>query len=422
MIYLDVTSASQSALNTGVKRMQRQMHSWLSSRPDYQPVIWQSVLGRYRKTKASDLMFLDKPFEKKLSGLALYDYFLPRFPADLMGLVGDRGRLIGVPEKLHPDDILLVPDLIWDNRGSLFKTSNHQGARRIAVFHDAIPLKTPRNSKFDAFLCNMGLRALSKFDLVICISSHAEREMHHYLSELSLPHPPSVVVPWPVPFTHKQRPPHTSNFQKREILYVARLEKRKNHLRFLEACESLWRDGLTFSVRLIGCKSYPAFTQKLLSVIWSLQSAGRDLQWSAHISDEELHQAYEECSFTTFASLSEGFGLPILESLWHGRPVVCSNSGAMAEVARGGGCELTDVTDVVTLEASIQRLLVDEDYYNQLYGEIEVRTFRSWENYWGEMMSCLDGSISKKNVNGAHVNGEHNAAEGALILEHSEEV
>ena len=403
MIYLDVTSASNSALNTGVKRMQRQLHAWLSRRPDYQPVVWQSIFGRYRKTKASDLILLEKPFEKKLRGLSLYDYFLPRFPADLMDLVNDRGRLVGRPEQLLPDDIFLVPDLIWDNRIHLFQKSPHRGAWRVAVFHDAIPLKTPRSSKVDAYFCNLGLRALSKFDLVVCISKHAERELHHYLSELSLPHPPSVVIPWPVPFEQKQRPAHAPNFQKREILYVARLEKRKNHLRFLESCESLWRDGMSFSVRLVGCKSYPVCTQKVLSVIRSLKSVGRDLQWSAHISDEELHQAYAECSFTVFASLSEGYGLPILESLWHGRPVVCSNSGAMAEVAHGGGCELTDVTDVTTMEQSIRRMLVDEDYFNQLYGEIEQRKFRLWEDYWGEMLGCLDGLLSSKKANGTHI-------------------
>ena len=64
------------------------------------------------------------------------------------------------------------------------------------------------------------------------------------------------MVPWPVPFAGP-RPEIFPNFAARELLYVARLEPHKNHLRLLDACEKLWREGLDFSLRLIGCKAYP---------------------------------------------------------------------------------------------------------------------------------------------------------------------
>ena len=46
------------------------------------------------------------------------------------------------------------------------------------------------------------------------------------------------------------------------------------------------------------------------------------------------------CDFTVYPSVEEGFGLPILESLWCGKPAICANFGAMLEVAEaGGGCD-----------------------------------------------------------------------------------
>jgi len=69
---------------------------------------------------------------------------------------------------------------------------------------------------------------------------------------------------------------------------------------------------------------------------WRLQSLGRPIRWLKHVDDRTLHQAYRECLFTVYPSLMEGFGIPILESLWHGNRCVCGGNGALGEVARGG--------------------------------------------------------------------------------------
>jgi glycosyltransferase involved in cell wall biosynthesis len=94
-----------------------------------------------------------------------------------------------------------------------------------------------------------------------------------------------------------------------------------------------------------------------------LQRQGRDLLWNPHVSEEALHQAYESAKFTVFPSRAEGFGLPILESLWHGRPVICDSRGAVGELVADGGCLSVDVTDSHELAASIRSLLEEGDLY-----------------------------------------------------------
>ena len=47
---------------------------------------------------------------------------------------------------------------------------------------------------------------------------------------------------------------------------------------------------------------------------------------------------YRECAFAAFPSVEEGYGLPIIESLWFGKPCLCAGFGSMAEIAEAGGC------------------------------------------------------------------------------------
>ena len=381
MIFLDVTSACLSPLNTGVKRMQRFLHENLRERADYQPVVWQSLLRSYRSATPKDLQLLESPFKATPSGVALYDSFLPGLWRDLKECLPDKVRLMGWPVSLTPRDLILVPDLLWDNRGEFFARDFPEGVRKIGVFHDAISIMLPGQSRIDAAACARGVRALSHFDRVVCLSKTAKQDLLECWKEQGCSPVPTEVLPWPVPF-QGARPASSLHSKSSEILYVARLERRKNHLVLLEACEHLWKAGFRFRLRLIGCKSYPIWTLRVVNRIRSLQERGRDLIWMPHVSDAVLHESYQACAFTVFPSLAEGFGLPILESLWHGRPVLCGSGGAVRELAEGGGCYSVDLDDPVKLAQGIKLLLEDKEIYNRLREGCIQRKMLGWTEYW----------------------------------------
>jgi glycosyltransferase involved in cell wall biosynthesis len=73
------------------------------------------------------------------------------------------------------------------------------------------------------------------------------------------------------------------------------------------------------------------------------------------LTDDELVEAYRRCDMVVFASLYEGFGLPILEAQAMGRPVITSNFGAMKEAA-GDGALLVDPYSVEAIRAAILRV------------------------------------------------------------------
>jgi glycosyltransferase involved in cell wall biosynthesis len=95
----------------------------------------------------------------------------------------------------------------------------------------------------------------------------------------------------------------------------------------------------------------------------SLQRAALDSTHVAYkelgrISDDELLAAYRRCDLVVFASLYEGFGLPILEAQAIGRPVVTSNLSSMPEVS-GGGAMLVDPSDSQAIHGAVTQLISD---------------------------------------------------------------
>lgn len=408
-IFLDVTSACQSPLNTGVKRMQRGLWGWLARAGDGAgvPVYWQSARRTYRKLTERDKVLLDPESVAGVSGvkreagtgevrgLNLVDVPLAGALADWRYFRRDAALELPRLRAWNPGEVLMVPDLFWDNRGKFFRERAPEGVRTVGVFHDAIGLRRGWRAGVDGFFCARGVRALARMDLVLCISKEAEGDLLYYWKKFGLAPTATRVVPWPVPFTGK-RPVEPASFAARSVLYVARLEEHKNHLRLLQACERLWQEGVDFRLRLIGCHAYPGHSWKVRREISRLRRQGRAVVWQGHVPEAELHSAYQDSSFTVFPSLLEGFGLPILESLWHGRPVVCGSCGALGEVAAGGGCESVDPADTASLARGIRCLLEDPERHRQRCREIECRPFQNWDGYWREVMDALEALKPKQ--------------------------
>ena len=176
------------------------------------------------------------------------------------------------------------------------------------------------------------------------------------------------------------------------ILSVGSFEPRKNQLALLYAAERLWRAGMLFRLRLIGGSGWG---RELPQRVVALQAKGYPLSVETGIGTAQLAAAYRGARFTVFASLHEGYGLPVAESLAFGVPVITSNYGSTREIGEHRGTVLIDPRDDEALVASMRELLADDDRLAALRTEIGDAPARSWDDYADEAWVCLvapDGS------------------------------
>ncbi len=225
----------------------------------------------------------------------------------------------------------------------------------MVIFHDAAMERLGMHGKRSTKKFREYLKALAAFDCVICISEQSRDDLIAFWEEFGIREMPETFVEgWPLEFDDRERVSSDAYAKSKIVLCVSTFVPRKNHLALLDAAEQLWASGVAFELKLVGAWAGNFAVSKKIR---ALRSKGRSLVWLKHVDDKTLHALYRECAFTVYPSLMEGFGLPIAESLWHGKPCVCGGNGALGEVARGGGCLIVDQTKTAALADGIKALL-----------------------------------------------------------------
>lgn len=395
MIYLDVTGSCKSAKSTGIQRATRGIFRELARRETILPISWNLIGKRYQRLGQRELQILQEPFR-----------VLPRSTArpDLRGEnpVAELQRLLfreSIPLKtrMEPGDVLFVPDMYRDARISyLPQLIRETDVRAVVIFHDAaaLRLRLMRNGALKRF--NNYIDSLATFHLVICVSKDSEEHLHQLWREHGTKPTETCVEEWPPgdldPAEREERSGREDRASVPVILSVGTLEPRKNHLTLLRAAKILWKAGFSFELQLIG-RSTGYYGHKVISPMKLLQKAGYPIRWLRHVNDPALHRAYHSCRFTVYPSQMEGFGLPIAESLWHGKPCVCGGNGALGELARPGGCLIVDQTSADALAGAMKTLLTDNATYERLSADARARDFRTWTDYINRLHGRLKGSV-----------------------------
>ena len=148
------------------------------------------------------------------------------------------------------------------------------------------------------------------------------------------------------------------------------------------------------------CKQYPDTNWSLVLIGHIHPSVYSDLRIflkkNKHIKyegtpdDETLQVWYRRCAFSVFPSVDEGFGLPIVESLWFGKPCICANFGAMGETGSLPGCVRIDTRIQSEIQAALTELIENRHKLERLCRDAISADLETWDNYAGKFIEKLE--------------------------------
>jgi alpha-1,3-rhamnosyl/mannosyltransferase len=228
----------------------------------------------------------------------------------------------------------------------------------VVNIHDVIPLLFPhltRQSKkthFSPIYRQLMLEVGRRADMIITGSLCARADI---LRELRITNPAKVVV-IPDGVDSRFTPPLEPRPDSKTILYVGRLDPYKNLPGLVEAFSKVRRTAAPEArLKIVGPrdKRYPEAPRLAAEL-----GIAPFIDWVGYLSDAELVEAYRQARVLVLPSHYEGFGLPVLEAMACGTPVICSTAASLPELA-GDAALLVDADDTDGLTEAIARVLAD---------------------------------------------------------------
>jgi glycosyltransferase involved in cell wall biosynthesis len=217
----------------------------------------------------------------------------------------------------------------------------HLGFSTVPVFHDAFFWEYPTHyNKFWLGLFNtIGVSAAEKASAIVTVTNYAKQQIAKHsgidaakIIPIHIGPKSSIVEP--------QQNTAINNYEhllnKKYILHVGTIEKRKNLATLITAFEGLLQNNpQEIYLVIVGQKSNKPTLQD--DAIFELVAASSLLKkhvvFTGYLSDNQTATLYKHAALYVFPSINEGFGIPILEAFAHRVPVLVSNNSCLPEVA-----------------------------------------------------------------------------------------
>ena len=321
--------------------------------------------------------------------------------------LADSPNVVISAHHISDSNWLVVPEVTHINHHpaavtlDVIMAAKRLGLKTAFVFYDATPLRRQELASM-ASMHEKYMQQLLLADLLVPISEWVASDLvaffkyHELATESTIPN----IITLPLTGESQLSPKATAASQstRRLILSVGSISPHKNQLLLVQAFEAFtlrhpeggWELALVGNIHHDLVAELATFTIRTPSI--KVFNAA---------SDDELDRLLHECAFTVFPSVMEGFGLPILESLWYGKPCICADFGAMAEVATGGGCLMVDVRSSDTILSAIERLVFEPETLLQLQAEALARPLSGWSDYakgFGDAMNRVSDPLNRIGV------------------------
>lgn len=178
------------------------------------------------------------------------------------------------------------------------------------------------------------------------------------------------------------------------ILFVGTLQPRKNLVRLIEAFEEVLKQYPSMKLVIIGKKGW--LYEKIFERAGKLLSDGKII-FANYVNDNELPYFYHTATCFVLPSLFEGFGIPVLEAMASGCPVVVSNTSSLPEIADGCGL-LVNPENYMDIARAILKLCSDRRLKAELIRKgLENSKMFSWEKCTEDTLKVIK-EIGKNSI------------------------
>lgn len=387
LVMVDLSNSCRDPANSGVIRVSRQLTKRLQRHPglDVVCVRWDADRHSYSLINPEGSYLASYAGPLDYHGI-FYDSATAHIQADRLQYATD--------PRLPLAPILFMPEICLDGTlGSRMQWGRDRNMFISTILYDLIAYYHKQyctQEVIDGFACY--LPHILQMDQIITDSEMALADLRQYADEQRKDLPLNAQAVWlPAQFSNipRQRTSLVPVGPQIRILCVSTIEPRKNHKRLVEAFGRLVRRRPDLSLKLILVGNRYVGADELAEQICAVGREGIAIEWRGILSDQELLEEYAASRFTIYPSVFEGFGLPIMESLWLGKPVICYQREVMAELAQPGGCLTTDVFDIDALSTAMERLATDDILLARLQSELAARPMSNWEEYALDMGNLL---------------------------------
>lgn len=258
-------------------------------------------------------------------------------------------------------DVYVSLGLDWDQKDlvHLYELKCRLGLKVLLFCYDLIPIRLPHlcvsdvAAKFPRYFADAAWCA----DQILCISDWSRRDLRQFLESVGAPEPALGVVRLGCEILAASEAPPSREVAEvlahRFILFVSTIERRKNHETLYRAYTRLVDEGRA-DLPLLVFVGMPGWgIDGLMSDVHSDPRIRPFLRILNHVSDNDLSLLYERAYLTVYPSLYEGWGLPVAESLAHGKFCLASGVASIPEV----GGDLVEYLDPWDVPEWAQRLM-----------------------------------------------------------------
>lgn len=245
---------------------------------------------------------------------------------------------------------LKATDLLWVPH---FNAPLLSRARLVVTIHDIAPLAMPSILNSASARGYAGLlirRAVQRAEAILTVSEFTSRELQERLAvpagKIMVTYP-GLETSWP-----ERAEPHREPDGVPYLLFVGNVKPNKNLVLLLRALRGVANQ---IPHRLIVAGKTEGMRTADKAVFAEAARLGDRVRFTGEVSDEELQSLYAGASAFCMPSLYEGFGLPVLEAMASGCPVLCARAGSLPEVA-GGAALYFDPLSAEDLQGCLLRV------------------------------------------------------------------